>query len=79
MEMAGLILHPTGWLAQEEWQMHGPKILLNGMIQTEMAVVTILQAQLPMFVLLILELLLDPVQVGTVGAVQIPTEMVGPT
>ena len=57
--------------------MHGLKILLNGMIQTGMVVVTILRVQQQTFVLLIQVLQLDLVQVETVGAVQIPMAMAG--
>ena len=57
--------------------MHGLKILLNGMIETGMVVVTILRVQQQTFVLLIQGLQLDLVQVETVGAVQIPMAMAG--
>tara|TARA_B110000858_G_C17467609_1_gene321313 strand:+ start:85 stop:258 length:174 start_codon:yes stop_codon:yes gene_type:complete len=55
MAMAGLTQPLTGWPVLEEWPMHGLKIPLNGMIQTVMAVVTILQVQLQTFALPIQE------------------------
>ena len=79
MVMAGLILHRTGWLVQGEWQTHGLKIRLNGMIPMVMAEGTILLVQPLTFVLLIQELQLGLVQVETVGAVQILMAMAGQT